>query len=62
MVHFEGDSLPLGYSQWNGTGYDERPDSPMSTANPSDPEPMTSDVAALLDEVVSALGGRTAQS
>jgi hypothetical protein len=60
MVHFEGDSLPLGYSQWNGTGYTERPDSPMSTPNLSDPEPMTSDVEALLDEVVSALGGRTA--
>jgi hypothetical protein len=62
MVHFEGDSLPLGYSQWNGTGYTERPESPMSTPNPSDPEPMTSDVAALLDEVVSALGGRTSSS
>jgi hypothetical protein len=60
MVHFEGDSLPLGYTQWNGTGYTERPEAPMSTANPSDPEPLTADVEALLDEVVSALGGMQA--
>jgi hypothetical protein len=58
MVHFEGDSLPLGYSQWNGTGYDERSDSPMSTPNPSDPEPLTSDIEMLLAEVTSVLGGK----
>jgi hypothetical protein len=57
MVHFEGDSLPLGYSQFNGTGYTERPDSPMSTPNPADPEPLTADVEMLLDDVVSVLGG-----
>jgi hypothetical protein len=58
MIHFEGDSLPRGYSQWNGTGYDERPDAPMSTANPSDPEPLTSDVRTIMSAVVQALGGR----
>jgi hypothetical protein len=60
MVHFEGDSLPLGYSQWNGAGYDERSDSPLSTANPSDPEPMTSDIESLLATVTNVLGGKAA--
>jgi hypothetical protein len=58
MIHFEGDSLPQGYSQWNGTSYDERADSPMSTPNPSDPEPLTDDIHMLLVEVVMVLGGR----
>ena len=58
MVHFEGDSQPRGYSQWNGAGYDERPDAPMSTANPFDPEPLTDDVRAVLQEVVLFLGGK----
>ena len=58
MVHFEGDSLPFGYSRWNGVGYDERPYAPMSTANPSDPEPLTMEVEQLLSTVVAALGGR----
>ena len=58
MVHFEGDSLPLGYTQFNGTGYDERADAPMSGPNASDPEPLTSDVDQLLATVVAFLGGR----
>jgi hypothetical protein len=60
MVHFEGDSLPLGYSQWNGTGYTERAASPLSTANPSDPEPMDPDIESLLATVTSVLGGKAA--
>ena len=58
MIHFEGDSQPRGYSQWNGAGYDERPDAPMSTANPADPEPLTDDVRTVLREVIAFLGGR----
>ena len=58
MVHFEGDSQPRGYSQWNGTGYDERADAPMSGPNPSDPEPLTDDVRQVLAEVVEFLGGK----
>ena len=58
MIHFEGDSLPTGYSQWNGTSYDERADSPMSTPNPSDPEPISDDIHTLLAEVTMVLGGR----
>jgi len=58
MIHFEGDSLPLGYSQWNGTAHVERADAPLSTANPSDPEPMTKDLHDVLALVVAVLGGR----
>ncbi|MGO9711727.1 MAG: hypothetical protein ACLQBL_22875 [Polyangiaceae bacterium] len=58
LCHFEGDSLPLGYSQWNGTTYVERADSPLSTPNPgADPAPLTSDVTNLLDLVAGFLGG-----
>jgi hypothetical protein len=58
MVHFEGDSLPLGYSAWNGTAHVERADSPLTTANASDPEPLTDDVDQLLSLVAAFLGGQ----
>ena len=58
MVHFEGDSLPLGYSQWNGTAYVERADSPLTTANASDPEPLTDDIHQILALVTTVLGGQ----
>lgn len=58
LIHFEGDSLPLGYSQWNGTAHVERPEAPLSTANPSDPEPLTDDTRQLLATVIQVLGGR----
>jgi hypothetical protein len=58
LIHFEGDSLPLGYSQWNGTAHVERPEAPLSTANPSDPEPLTQDLRDVLALVFSVLGGR----
>lgn len=58
LIHFEGDSLPLGYSQWNGTMHVERPEAPLSTANPSDPEPLTDDVRQILATVIAFLGGR----
>lgn len=58
-IHFEGDSLPLGYSVFNGLVYVERPQHPLSTANPgTDPDPIDSDVDSLLRTVVSVLGGR----
>jgi hypothetical protein len=58
LIHFEGDSQPLGYSQFDGTRHVERPDAPLSTANPSDPEPLTDDVRQTLALVVTFLGGR----
>jgi hypothetical protein len=58
MIHFEGDSLPRGYSQWDGTTHVERPEAPLTTANPSDPEPLTDDVHEILSLVISVLGGR----
>ncbi|MDB4954415.1 MAG: hypothetical protein JWO36_1984 [Myxococcales bacterium] len=58
LIHFEGDSQPLGYTQWNGTAHVERPEAPFSTANPSEPEPMTQDVRDLLALVIQVLGGR----
>jgi hypothetical protein len=61
LCHFEGDSQPLGYSQWNGATYVERPDAPLSTPNPgADPAPLTSEVTDLLDLVAGVLGGTVA--
>ena len=61
LCHFEGDSQPLGYSQFNGTSYVERPDAPLTTANPgADPEPIDKDVEDLMKIVVAFLGGRVA--
>jgi Gluconate 2-dehydrogenase subunit 3 len=60
MCNFEGDSQPLGYSQWNGKGYTERPTSPMSTANPgADPAPLDANTEQLLALVTQFLGGVT---
>ncbi len=61
MVHFEGDSQPLGYSIFDESAgvYRERADAPMSTANPgTDPEPLDDDVRALLTTVTNAAGGK----
>jgi hypothetical protein len=61
LCHFEGDSQPLGYSQWNGSGYTERAASPMSTANPgADPDPIDAGTEQLLGLVAAALGGQVA--
>lgn len=61
LCHFEGDSLPLGYSRWNGSKYIERADAPLSTQNPGeDPAPIDADVDTLMKEVIAFLGGRTA--
>ena len=59
LVHFEGDSLPRGYSAFDGTSYVERPEAPLSTANPGpDPDPLTDDIKQLLTTVANVLGGR----
>ncbi len=64
LTHFEGDSQPLGYSIWSTAQnkYVERPDAPMTTATVTDPEPLSADVIALIDQVVSLLGGTVFQS
>lgn len=62
MVHFEGDSMPLGYSQFDETtqSYVERPDAPMSgPATTPDPEPMDDEARAFIELVVAATGGKT---
>ena len=61
LCNFEGDSLPLGYSRWDGRRYVERPEAPLSTANPGeDPAPIDVDVDQLMKTVIAFLGGRTA--
>ncbi len=61
LCHFEGDSQPLGYSQLVGTTNMERPEAPLSTANPGmDPAPLDKEVQELMALVVTFLGGRVA--
>jgi len=61
LCHFEGDSQPLGYSQLVNMVAHERPDAPLSTANPGpDPAPLDAEVIELLKIVTAFLGGRTA--
>ena len=60
LCNFEGDSLPLGYSRWNGRAYIERPEAPLSTQDPGeDPAPIDADVDQLMKTVIAVLGGRT---
>jgi hypothetical protein len=56
LSHFEGDQQPLGYSVWSTAQnkYVERADAPMSTPNATDPEPLTDDVIAFIDTVITA--------
>jgi len=61
LANYEGDSQPLGYSIWDDAKkmYRERPEAPMSTANPGpDPAPLDADVRMILDRVTAALGGK----
>jgi hypothetical protein len=55
LAHFEGDQQPLGYSVWSTAQnkYVERADAPMSTAGGPDPEPLSADVVAFIDDVIS---------
>ncbi len=63
LTHFEGDQQPLGYSVWSNdaSAYVERPDAPMSTPTVTDPEPLTPDIIAVIDNVVTLLGGTVFQ-
>jgi hypothetical protein len=59
LVHFEGDSQPQGYSQFDGTSYVERPEAPLSTPNPGpDPDPLDDNTQSILVTVVGVLGGK----
>jgi hypothetical protein len=59
LTHFEGDQQPLGYSVWSNaqSQYVERADAPVTTPDATDPEPLSPDVVALIDNVVALLGG-----
>lgn len=62
LCNYEGDSQPLGYSLFDvATGtYKERPDAPMSTANPGpDPAPMDAATKSLILTVVGVTGGKS---
>ena len=62
MVHFEGDSQPLGYSLYDegAKQYREREGAPMSTASPSDPEPLDAQARKFVESIVGVLGGKVA--
>jgi hypothetical protein len=60
LTHFEGDSQPLGFSVYDAStsSYRERPDAPVSTANPgADPDPLDDDTRAFVLTIVQAAGG-----
>ncbi len=63
LTHFEGDQQPLGYSVWSSAQnqYVERPEAPVTTADAVDPEPLSPDVVALIDNIVTLLGGAVYQ-
>lgn len=61
IAHFEGDSLPLGYSSFDAANntWKERADQPVSKKDPGpDPDPLTPDVMTLLDSLVSLAQGK----
>ena len=61
LVHFEGDSQPLGYSLFDETAgvYRERPDHPMSTKEPGpDPAPLDDATKAVMAQVVAFTNGK----
>ncbi len=61
LVHFEGDTLPLGFSGYDpGLGaYRDRPEAPLTGPNPGpDPDALSDDTRELIMLVVTALGGR----
>jgi hypothetical protein len=61
MVHFEGDVMPFGFSQWDATTQSmvERADAPVSLPNPgSDPEPLDDDSWNYVELIVNFLGGK----
>lgn len=61
LIHFDGDSAPLGYSQYDAAtdSYLERPEAPLSTANPGgDPDPLDERSHAIVSAIIVALGGK----
>jgi hypothetical protein len=61
FANFEGDSQPLGYSLYDETtgSYKERPDAPVSTANPGpDPAPLDDATRTLITTLVEFAGGK----
>jgi hypothetical protein len=61
LAHFEGDSAPFGYTQYNPTTqtYRERPDAPFSTPNPDpDPAPLSDESLRIVTAIVGGLDGR----
>lgn len=61
LIFFQGDSMPLGYSQYDATTglYRERFEAPLSTPDPgTDPLPLDDTVRAQMELVCLALGGR----
>jgi hypothetical protein len=62
MVHFEGDSQPLGYSLYDLSTGSYRERAPVSGPAASDPEPMDDDTRAFVTLVVTFLGGEEFES
>jgi hypothetical protein len=61
LCNYEGDSQPLGYSLYDEKAgrYRERPEAPVSTANPGDdPDPPDDTTTALIRLVVTVQGGQ----
>jgi hypothetical protein len=61
LVHFEGDSQPLGYSLFDEAAgvYRERPEFPMSTKEPAaDPAPLDEGSRAVMAQVVAFTNGK----
>ncbi|HEV8324675.1 MAG TPA: hypothetical protein VG389_23860 [Myxococcota bacterium] len=61
LAHVEGDTQPLGYSLYDYAArtYRERPEAPMSTADPApDPDPLQDDARMWIELVTISLGGR----
>ncbi len=61
LIHFEGDSQPLGYSLFDEEAgvYRERPESPMSTKDSApDPAPLDDGTRAVMAQVVAFTDGK----
>lgn len=61
MVHFEGDTLPLGYTAYDGAlgAYRERSDAPVSTLDDAaDPDPLDEEIRGLLELLTMSVDGR----
>jgi hypothetical protein len=61
LAMFEGDVHPLGYSLFDESAgvYRERPDAPLTTANPGpDPAPLDAGTTDLLNQVVAFANGK----